>query len=355
MSYLGNSNLQQSVNPGIDYFSGDGVTQTFQFSRPVYSLYDFEAVIENVVQNPSTAFTINTSSNQITFTSAPPSGTNNIYVRYLTRQIQVFAPAQGTVTPASLSTGVPSWDSNGNLIVSGNLTVQGTTTTVNQETVNTSIVITSNVFANSGIMKANTFTANNITSANAIPVSSGGTGVATITGLVKGSGTSAFTAATAGTDYLAPGGSTIYTSTFSGNTSAAAIVVPNIVETANVSAIAASGTINYDVTSQSVLYYTSNASGNFTINFRGSSGASLNTILGTGQSVSTSFLCTNGATPYYNSVVQVDGTTSGVTTKWQGGSAPTSGDASSIDVYNYVIMKTGSATFTVLASVTKFA
>jgi hypothetical protein len=204
-------------------------------------------------------------------------------------------------------------------------------------------------------MKANTFTANNITSANAIPVSSGGTGVATITGLVKGSGTSAFTAATAGTDYLLPGGSSIYTSTFSGNTAAPAIVVPNIVETSTVSATAASGTINYDVTTQSVLYYTSNASGNFTINFRASSGTTLNNILATGQSVSVSFLVTNGSSAYYNSSVQVDGTTSGVTTKWQGGSAPTSGDASAIDVYNYVIIKTGSATFTVLASVTKFA
>ena len=59
--------------------------------------------------------------------------------------------------------------------------------------------------------------------------------------------------------------------------------------------------------------------------------------------------------PYYNSSVQVDGTTSGVTTKWQGGTAPTSGNASSVDTYNYVIIKTASATYTVLASQTKFA
>lgn len=37
-----------------------------------------------------------------------------------------------------------------------------------------------------------------------LPVANGGTGATTLTGLVKGSGTSAFTAATAGTDYLAP-------------------------------------------------------------------------------------------------------------------------------------------------------
>ena len=83
-------------------------------------------------------------------------------------------------------------------------------------------------------------------------------------------------------------------------------------------------------------------------------GTSLNTAMATGQAISVSFAVTQGSTAYYNSAVQVDGTTSGVTTKWQG-SAPTSGNASSIDVYNYVIIKTGSAAFTVLASQTKFS
>jgi hypothetical protein len=124
-------------------------------------------------------------------------------------------------------------------------------------------------------------------------------------------------------------------------------------ETATVSATAATGTINYDTLTQVVLYYTTDASGNFTVNFRGNSGTSLNTIMATGQSLSATFLVTNGATAYYNSAVQVDG--SSVTPKWQGGSAPTSGNASSIDSYTYVIIKTGSAAFTVLASVTKFA
>ena len=138
-----------------------------------------------------------------------------------------------------------------------------------------------------------------------------------------------------------------------GSSSKSAFKTPNIAEVNTVSATAATGTINYDVTTQSVLYYTSNASGNFTVNFRGSSGTSLNTIMATGESLSATFLVTNGATAYYNSVVQVDG--SSVTPKWQGGSAPTSGNASSVDSYTYVIIKTGSATFTVLASVTKFA
>ena len=141
--------------------------------------------------------------------------------------------------------------------------------------------------------------------------------------------------------------------TFAGTTSNADLKTSNILEVATVSATAATGTIDYDVTTQSVLYYTTNASGNFTVNFRGSVGTSLDTIMATGESLSVTFLVTNGATAYYNSVVEVDG--SSVTPKWQGGSAPTSGNASSIDSYTYVIIKTGSATFTVLASVTKFA
>jgi len=124
-------------------------------------------------------------------------------------------------------------------------------------------------------------------------------------------------------------------------------------ETATVSATAATGTINFDYLTQAVLYYTTNASGNFTLNFRGSSGTSLNTVMATGQSLSVTFMNTNGATAYYNSAVTIDGNS--VTPKWQNGTAPTSGNASAIDAYTYVIVKTGSAAFTVLASQTKFA
>jgi hypothetical protein len=79
----------------------------------------------------------------------------------------------------------------------------------------------------------------------------------------------------------------------------------------------------------------------------------MNTLMSTGQSLSATFLVTNGATAYYNSAVQVDG--SSVTPKWQGGTAPTSGNASSIDIYSLTLVKTASATFTGFVSQTKFA
>ena len=140
--------------------------------------------------------------------------------------------------------------------------------------------------------------------------------------------------------------------TFNGSTSVLAAVLANAAETATVSATAATGTIAYDITTQSVLYYTSNASANWTVNFRASSGTSLNTAMATGQSITVAFLVTQGTTAYYNNAVQVDG--SSVTPKWQGGTAPTAGNSSSIDVYTYTIVKTGSATFTVFASQTQF-
>jgi len=138
-----------------------------------------------------------------------------------------------------------------------------------------------------------------------------------------------------------------------GTSSVAGLKIADVLETATVSATAATGTINYDVTTQSVLYYTSNASANWTVNFRGSSGTSLNTLMATGESVTAAFLVTQGATAYYNSVVQVDG--SSVTPKFQGGTAWASGNASSIDAYTYTIVKTGNAAFTVFAAQTKFA
>ena len=176
---------------------------------------------------------------------------------------------------------------------------------------------------------------------------------ASLTGLVKAtSGVAA--AATAGTDYVAPATATNFTAlqTFTGSTSSAAMKLLNAKEAVTVSATAATGTIAYDITTQSVLYYTSNASANWTVNFRASSGTSLDAVMSTGESVTAAFLVTQGATARYNSLVQIDGTT--VTPKWQGGIAPTAGNPNAIDVYTYTIIKTGAATFTVLASLSQF-
>jgi len=129
--------------------------------------------------------------------------------------------------------------------------------------------------------------------------------------------------------------------------------IQQIAEKATISATAATGTINYDVITQAVLYFTSNASGNYTLNIRGDGSNTLNSIMDTGESITVVHLVTNGGTAYYNNAVQIDG--SGVTPEWQGGSAPTAGNINSVDSYSYTVFKTGDAAFTVFASQTQFA
>jgi len=119
------------------------------------------------------------------------------------------------------------------------------------------------------------------------------------------------------------------------------------------SATAATGTVNYDVITQAVLNYTSDASGNWTLNIRGDGSNTLNSIMDTGESLTVAHIVKQGGTAYYNSAVQVDG--GSVTPEWQGGSAPTGGNTNSLDVYTYTVIKTADATFTVLASQTQFA
>jgi hypothetical protein len=92
MAYLGNTPTTQGFIPAIDFFSGNGATVAFTLSRPVASVAQVQATIENVPQNPGTAFTV--SGNTITFDGAPPSGTNNIYVYYTSPITQVVALPQ---------------------------------------------------------------------------------------------------------------------------------------------------------------------------------------------------------------------------------------------------------------------
>ena len=126
-------------------------------------------------------------------------------------------------------------------------------------------------------------------------------------------------------------------------------------ERTSVSTSAATSTVTIDVNTASTLYITASSTSNWTTNVRGDGSTTLNSLMTTGDAITVAFLATQGATAYYNTVLQIDGTTSGVTTEWQGGTAPSAGNVSGIDVYVYNIIKTASATFTVLASQTKFA
>ena len=171
-----------------------------------------------------------------------------------------------------------------------------------------------------------------------IAIASGGTGASTLAGanIAVTNAANSFTAK----------------QTFTGATASLASAFINATESSTISATAATGTINYDVTTQSVLYYTTSASANWTVNIRGNATTSLNTLMSTNDSLTVVFLVSQGATAYYNNALTIDGNS--VTPKYQGGTAWTSGNASGIDAYSYTIVKTGSATFTVFAAQTQF-
>jgi len=184
-----------------------------------------------------------------------------------------------------------------------------------------------------------------------------GLSVGSLTGLLKGT-SGVVSAATAGTDYVTASTATNFTAlqTFTGSQSTLAAKLVNAKEGASSVSSPATGTITINSTSLSILYYTQNATGNFVINLTGltSPAVTLDSLLSVGECITLVFLATQGSTAYYATSIQVDGTTSGLTTKWQGGDAPVAGNINSIDSYTFTVLKTASATFTVLASLTQF-
>jgi len=129
--------------------------------------------------------------------------------------------------------------------------------------------------------------------------------------------------------------------------------IQSVAEKVTTEATAATGTVNYDVLTQAIWNFTTDASANWTLNIRGDGSNSLNSIMDTGESITIAHIVSQGGTAYYNSAVQIDG--SSVTPEWQGGAAPDAGNASSLDTYSYTVIKTADAAFTVLASQTQFA
>jgi len=263
-------------------------------------------------------------------------------------------PGAGSVTSVDVSGGTTGLTTSGGPITgSGTITLAGTLAVANGGTgVATSTGSGNNVLSTSPTLVTpllGTPTSGVATNLTGLPLTTGVTGTLPI----ANGGTGQTTLAAANIAVVNVANTFTGTQTFSGTSATLAMILNDTAEVATVSATAATGTINYDVTTQSVIYYTSNASANWTVNFRASSGTSLNTAMSTGQSVTAAFLVTQGSTAYYNSVVQVDGTT--VTPKYQGGTAYAAGNASSVDVYMYTIVKTGNAAFTVFTSQTKFA
>ena len=144
---------------------------------------------------------------------------------------------------------------------------------------------------------------------------------------------------------------------FTGNASFSSYAsIKSLLETATVTASSPASTQAFDVITQGMQYYTSASANAFTLNVRGNNSTTLASVLSAGKSVSIGLLVTCSNAAHYMTAVNIDGTATGVTTKWQGGDTPVAGNASSIDVYTLTIIKTAETpTYTVLGTLTKFA
>ena len=285
-------------------------------------------------------------------------GTNG-YVLTLSGGLPTWAASTGGVT--SFNAGTTGFTPN--TATTGAITLAGTLGTANGGTNLTT-------FTSGGAVYA---TSTSVLTTGTLPVTAGGSGAATFTAnnVLLGNGTSAFQVVAPGTsgNVLTSNGTTWQsttpaagvslsanntwtgTQTFNGSSSIFGTSLLDANEAVNVVASAPSSTTNFYVQSGSVQYYTTSAANNWTLNIAFSSGTSMNTALATGQSVTFALVTTQGSTAYYNSAVTIDGTS--VTPKWIGG-APTAGNASGLDVYRFCCIKTASATYTVLASLTQF-
>jgi hypothetical protein len=143
------------------------------------------------------------------------------------------------------------------------------------------------------------------------------------------------------------------TDTLTNKTLTSSILSGAALEGAYTTATGFAGYTFYATTNGAVQYITAASTANGTVNIASTSGQSLNTLMSNGQSMTIALLVTNTGTPYYPTAWQIDGT--GVTPKWANGVAPSAGNANAIDVYQVTIIKTASATYTVLASQSKFA
>lgn len=142
--------------------------------------------------------------------------------------------------------------------------------------------------------------------------------------------------------------------TFTGTVNAGAALITNeVIENANVIASAIPSTANIDLITSGIYYYTSNSTANWTFNFRGDSGTTLNNQMAVNQIITATILVTNGATPFRATAFQVDG--SAITPKWADALAPAAGNANSIDIYTFTLIKIGASAFTALASLARFA
>lgn len=356
---------------GIIGTSSLAVTQAGTPGMAVQVAAGWGAVVGNYTTNMGVYQFYNDAATQLSVTAADPTNpridrvvvtVNDSYYIGATNNV-TFTVVAGT--PAG-SPSAPATPTN-SISLATIAVAAGATSILNANITDTRVNITTNlpvgdiegVTAGTGLSGGGTSGTVTLSLSTPVSVANGGTGITSFgTGIATFLGTpSSANLAAALTDETGTGAAvfgtspTIGTPAITGGTLANA-VTKGLEEDVNVVASAATGTINFDVSTASVWYYTSNATANHTLNFRYSSGATLSSVLAVGDAITLVWLNTNGATAYYPSTIQIDGTT--VTPKVP--AAISAGNASAIDAYVFTIIKTAATpTYTVLETQTKFA
>ena len=235
----------------------------------------------------------------------------------------IAGPATFTIDPAAVG------DNTGTVVIAGNLQVDGTTTTVNSCTLE---IVDKNIVLSCGATNG---------------AASDGAGITIDLG---SDGNSSFTYNNTNNNWQLDKGINITTGAYTINNDN--IILLSKKEPINIIATAAAS-YNIDAIDQQVIHITADATSNWTTNIRANSSTTLDSILAVGQSMTFVVLATQGATAYYNNILQVDSVTQ--TPKWGGGSAPTAGNINSVDSYSYTVIKTAANTYTVLANIIQFA
>jgi hypothetical protein len=137
----------------------------------------------------------------------------------------------------------------------------------------------------------------------------------------------------------------------------ASTMLTSPVERITLTNIPSANNMDLDALTQSILYSTINATATWRLNIRGDISTPFRDIVAVGQSLTIVYMSTNGSTAYsqdFQNGFRIDGVLQ--TPKWQGGSRPTAGNANSIDIYSYTIIKTSNTpTYLTLASMVGFS
>jgi hypothetical protein len=213
---------------------------------------------------------------------------------------------------------------------------------------------TSNVVSMPGVLSVtgniNGTNANFSGNINAVTVTANLLGSATTAGTVTNNAQSNITSVGNLTDLTVVGTANLNNMVSNSIIVSGTTTVQQIKEKVTPNATGAFSTINYNLLDQAIVFHTANTVSNFTLNFRGNSTVTLNSLMSSNQSITCSFVTPNGPSAYAVTQVQIDG--SNVTPKW---STLVTGTAVATDIYTFNIIKTAANTFSVFGSVVGYA